>query len=163
MASPSYTLPWQTRLTLQPGRQIWTSSWTLTCGCSHVGTVLHIWWSCPRIRSYWNKFLHELRKVTGIQVPQGPIYILLIRSMHNTPKSKQQLIFFMCLGTKITLAKAWKKTTVSILATKRKISWIMTQEQTVAKLLDTVKCFEKVWEPWAIHVKIPLYQGHLHT
>lgn len=105
--------------------------------------------------------VHVLRKVTGIQVPQDPTYILLNHRINHTPKCTQ-LIFFMCSGAKITLAKAWKKR-ASILATERKISWIMTQEQTVANVLDTVQRFEKVWEPWASRIKIPLYPGHLHT
>lgn len=90
-----------------------------------MDTMLHIWWACPRIRNYWNKFLHLLWKVTGINVPQDPTYILLNRRVHNMPKSTQQLIFFMCLGAKITLAKS---PTVSIMAAKQKILWIMSQE-----------------------------------
>lgn len=132
-------------------------------GCGHIGTMHHIWWTCPRIRSYWNKFLHILRRVSGIEVPQDPTYILLNCKIHNTPKNTQQLIFIMCLGAKVTLAKAWKTPSVSISATKRKISWITSQEQIVAKLRDTVPRFEGIWEPWARYVGVSLYPGHLLT
>lgn len=108
-------------------------------GCGLEGTMPHIWWTCPRIRSYWNKFFHMLRKVAGVAVPQDPTYALLNNMVKNLPKHTQQPVLFMCLGAKLAIMKAWKKPIVLILATKRKISWIMSQEQIVAKLLDTVQ------------------------
>lgn len=69
----------------------------------------------------------------------------------------------MFLGAKITLARAWKKTKVSLSEAKLKISWIMTQEKLVATLQNKVRRFKTIWEPWALYVKIPLCPGSLAT
>lgn len=57
------------------------------------------------------------------------------------------------------LAGDWNKPLVSILATKWKISWIISQEQMVAKLQDRFQLFKAVWEPWTLYIKVPLCPG----
>lgn len=42
-----------------------------------MGFMFHTWWSCTRIRTYWNKIFHLIRKVTGVAVPQEPTIALL--------------------------------------------------------------------------------------
>lgn len=96
-------------------------------GCNRVGSMYHTW-TYPYIKNYWNKFFQILGKVTGVTVSQDPTIALLNHRVDKTPKHTQTLIFFMFLGTKIMLARAWKKPTVSIPATKAKISWIMSKE-----------------------------------
>lgn len=44
------------------------------------------------------------------------------------------------------------------LGDQREILWIMSQEQIVSKLQETVPRFEKVWEPMAL---VPLYPGQI--
>lgn len=34
--------------------------------CNHIGTMYHIWWSCSRIRSLWNKVFSLICKVTTV-------------------------------------------------------------------------------------------------
>lgn len=40
-------------------------------GCSHMGSMLHIWWECPGIRGFWNNIFNIIQKVTGLQVPSN--------------------------------------------------------------------------------------------
>lgn len=131
-------------------------------GCNHVGDMLHIWWACPHIRRYWNKLFQIVWKVSGVSVLQDPTYALLKHRVKDTHKHIQSLILSMFMGARILIAGAWKKSMVSISATKWKILWLMSQEQIVSKLWDTVPRFEKVWEPWALDVQFPLFPGHIH-
>lgn len=39
-------------------------------GCKLEGTIFHIWWTCPRISSYWDKVFFTLRKLTDITISQ---------------------------------------------------------------------------------------------
>lgn len=71
-----------------------------------MGDMLHIWWACLHIRSYWNKFFQIVQKVSGVSVPQEPVYTLLNHRVEGTPKNIQSLIVFMFLGAKITIAGA---------------------------------------------------------
>lgn len=124
--------------------------------CGHIGSMIHIWWECPKIRGLWNKIFHIIRKITNIPIPKTPQYALLNFFNPDIPKLAQNLIRFILLGAKITIARVWKQPTVSFMLVKRKISWIMTQEKTVSILLDTVDRNDAVWEPWAKYISGPL-------
>lgn len=123
-------------------------------GCNMKGTMIHIWWECPKIRSFWTKIFQIISKVTALTVPRSPLTALLNHQIPGAPKYKHKLIFFILLGAKLTLAKAWKLPKVSVIAAKRKISWIMAQEKMVSSMLDTSVRFEKTWEPWAKYVGV---------
>lgn len=136
-----------------------TSSPLCLRGCQAQGSMLHIWWDYSKIRGFWNKIFYLIRRVTGIPVTKSPQIALLNVHAPKTPKYTQKLISFMLLGAKITIAKAWKQTKVSLTAAKRKISWIMSQEKMVSSIMNTHKPFEATWEPWAKHVGISLIHG----
>lgn len=88
-------------------------------GCQLTGSMAHIWWECPRIRSFWNKMFALIQKVTNYQIPRTPAIALLNANLPKTPKTTCKLIHFMLLGAKLTIAKAWKQPRVSHLAAQR--------------------------------------------
>lgn len=47
-------------------------------GCNLVGSMFHIWWTCPRIRSYWNKFF--------LHIEENNRHYDLSRSHHSSLK-----------------------------------------------------------------------------
>lgn len=73
-----------------------------------VGSMFHIWWSCPQIRSNWNKVFCMLRKITRAAISKDPIMALLNHKVTKIPKHMQALVFSILLGAKITLEGAWK-------------------------------------------------------
>lgn len=117
-------------------------------GCDLEGTMFHICWSCPRIRSYWKKVLHTLRKITGSTVSPDSTIALLNRKIPSTSSTLQALTFL--LEAKITLAWAWKTPSVSFRGAMRKMSWVMAQEQLVAKLQYKRGKFEVIWVPFPL-------------
>lgn len=125
-------------------------------GCQGIGSMIHIWWECPRIRGFWNRVFHIIWKVTGCAISQTPAIALLNGFLPHVSKITHKLILFILTGTKLTIAKAWKKSPVSLLSMKRKISWIMEQEKMVSSLLDKTTQFEATWEPWAQFMGISL-------
>ena len=137
-----------------------TSSPLCFRNCQAQGTMLHVWWECPRIRGFWNRILCLIRKVTGVPVVKSPHIALLGYDIPRVSKSIQKLIAFMLIGAKTTLAAAWKQPRVSFLVAKGKISWIMTQEKMVSSISNTSDIFEAIWEPWARHVGVSLSPGH---
>lgn len=125
-------------------------------GCNLRGDMLHSWWECPKIRGFWNKMFSLIGKVPSIPVQKSPHIALLNSSVESAHKNMQRLIFFILLGTKLTIAKSWKKPTVSVRLAKRKISWIMVQEKITSVLLNSTEKFEAIWEPWATCMHCPL-------
>lgn len=122
--------------------------------CGHIGSMLHIWWDCPRIRGLWNRIFHTIRKITGFPIQKSPQLALLNFPCPKIPKVVQRLMFIF-LGTKLTIARAWKRSTVSFLLGKRKISWIMSQEKTVSVLLDATSKHDAIWDPWVKYISPP--------
>lgn len=120
--------------------------------CGLTGSLYHIWWECPRIRGLWNKVFSSICKVTGIPVPKTPEIALLNGNPVGCAKPLQTLVHFILLGTKITIARAWKQPTVSLAAVKRKISWVMVQEKTVSILQSTTEKHDTVREPWKTYI-----------
>ena len=123
-------------------------------GCHGLGSMIHIWWECPKIRGYWNKVFNIIRRVTGCNLHQSPTIALLNGMLPLTSKVTRKLILYIMTGARITLAAAWKKTNVSILYMKRKVTWIMEQEKRVCSMLDKSTLFYEIWEPWLEYMGI---------
>lgn len=111
------------------------------------GTMLHIWWDCPRIQGVFSL----LRQVTGVSIPQQ------LQPLSGIPRSLQQLFLFFLfnLSVKISIAGAWKKPLVSLRRVKHKTTWIMVHEQ-IASEINKVHQFEKTWDPWDKYMHIQL-------
>lgn len=60
-------------------------------GCGHLGTIHHIWWTCPRIRSFWNHFIALVRKVTGTAISQDPKIALLNHWCSQAYSNREEL------------------------------------------------------------------------
>lgn len=73
-------------------------------GCHMRGTMMHIWWDCPKIRGFWNKIFQIISKVMALTIPKFPLTDLLNQLIPKVPKFSQKLIFFILLGTKLTIA-----------------------------------------------------------
>lgn len=125
-------------------------------GCGHLGSLLHIFWECPRIRGYWKKIFNLIRKVTGKTVPQNPIIALLNQKIPKLPKSDQIPIHFILIGAKLTIARAWKSPKVSFYLTKYKVSWIMYKEKISNIILDKIEKCKWTWELWAHYIGVSL-------
>lgn len=115
----------------------------------HVGSILHIWWECPKISGLWNRIFHTIKKITGLPIRKSPQFTLLNFPYPEAPKLVQRLIRFIFFGAKLTIAKTWKQPTVSFLLVKRSMDHGSWSRKTVSILLDTAEKHEATWEPWA--------------
>lgn len=46
-------------------------------GCQLTGTILHVWWTFPRIRPFWKKIFHLIKRAIGCEIPRSPETALL--------------------------------------------------------------------------------------
>lgn len=63
-------------------------------GCELEGTMLHIWWTCPCIRTFWQKIFRTVSSLTNKTVSPNPDIALLDHSIPNLHKHAQVLSFF---------------------------------------------------------------------
>lgn len=105
------------------------------------------------------KVFSMIYKVTTCQIPRSPEVAILNANVPGISKATQTLINFILLGTKISIAKAWKQPRPSFNAVKRKVSWIMAQEKLSSILTNTSLKFQTIWEPWAQYMGTSLIPG----
>lgn len=46
-----------------------TNSWR---ECSDVGNIMHVFWSCKHLTSFWNSIFRQVSSITGILTPLDP-------------------------------------------------------------------------------------------
>lgn len=99
-----------------------------------------------------------IQKVSEVLVLQPPRIALLNEPIEHLPHSKQRLLFFMLLAAKRSIARSWKKASVSMSLFRRKVFWIMLNEEIAGVINVTAKRFETIWSPWADYVHVKLYE-----
>ncbi|CAH2283817.1 Hypothetical predicted protein, partial [Pelobates cultripes] len=72
------------------------------------GTVLHIWWQCELVTSFWRNIHCLIRAATGTKLPSTPITSLLLHMPSNIPKGIQKLAFHILLTAQRAIARLWK-------------------------------------------------------
>lgn len=70
--------------------------------------MLHIWWEGPWIRSCLSQVFSIICEITDIVVEQQPSIALLNGLPEGVLRLMKQLIFFMLLAARITIAEVWK-------------------------------------------------------
>lgn len=55
-------------------------------GCNIWGSLFLTWWSCRRIRGFWNKLFQMMHEVMGSAIPQNPKIALLNHKVKNPSK-----------------------------------------------------------------------------
>lgn len=124
-------------------------------GCGQIGTHLHIWWTCPKVRRFWMRVHSLIFSVTQVNIKKDANIALLNKPVEDIPKHTQTLIYYMFLSAKIAIASAWKSPAIDIALLKRKLSWIMLNEKIVSVLRDRQAVFDRVWSPWIDYLRIP--------
>lgn len=65
-------------------------------GCKQKGTFLQIWWSCPKIRPFWDEIAPWIKKMTIKHIELSPLHFLF----HGIPASikfyKKKVLHHIC-------------------------------------------------------------------
>lgn len=75
-------------------------------GCGLQGSHIHIWWECPKIRSFWVELRALISEITTVPIQDDPVQCLLhgtqssIRAYKKStvPHLKQQSAHYRTLG-----------------------------------------------------------------
>ncbi|CAH2315112.1 cytospin-B isoform X1, partial [Pelobates cultripes] len=72
------------------------------------GSVLHIWWRCPRLIRYWEDTQKIIVEATGIQIPFDPKIFLLLDIPKGIPTKSKKLMYHVLLTAQKLIAQRWK-------------------------------------------------------
>ena len=113
----------------------------------NIGTFYHMWWTCPKVKDFWEKIYNELKKVMKVTFSKKPEAFLL--SMTNEEIPSQDRVFFMYATTaaRILLARTWKGEEIpTVEEWQMKLMDYMELAELTARIRDQRE--EKVSQDW---------------
>ncbi|CAH2285320.1 Hypothetical predicted protein [Pelobates cultripes] len=73
-----------------------------------AGSVLRIWWRCPRLIRYWGDVQKLIADTTNVKLSLEPITFLLLDVPKEVPIQSRKLIYHILLTAQKLIARAWK-------------------------------------------------------
>lgn len=74
------------------------------------GTILHIFWTCPRLEEFWKTIQHTVQKFTERPILADPAFFLLHASNMSGKAYKKSLIRHLLDAAKACIPLLWKST-----------------------------------------------------
>lgn len=112
------------------------------------GTLLHIFWSCPKLSHFWSTVRATIQKFTDYNIPDDPAFFLLHVNTISTKRYKKSIVRHLLNAAKSCIPLQWKSQTPPTVA-----SWIQRVED-ISKMEDLVLNArhqqEKYNETWAL-------------
>lgn len=72
------------------------------------GTLLHIFWTCPRIRNFWGEIRQIMQKFTDGEIPEEPAYFLLHATDTPLRIYRRSVIRHLLDAAKACIPLRWK-------------------------------------------------------
>uniref|UniRef100_A0A670K5X3 Reverse transcriptase domain-containing protein n=1 Tax=Podarcis muralis TaxID=64176 RepID=A0A670K5X3_PODMU len=72
------------------------------------GTFFHLWWTCPKVKAFWEMIYNELKKVFRYTFPKKPEAFLLGMVDQKVLKKDRTLFMYATTAARILIAKHWK-------------------------------------------------------
>lgn len=77
--------------------------------CGQVGSMIHIWWLCPKVTRFWIRAFNLIRSVTGPNISRKPESALFEKLDDDIPKMKKRLISYIILAARIAIVRCWNE------------------------------------------------------
>lgn len=124
-------------------------------GCGRVGTLLHMIWECPNLRSFWRAIFKLISKITGfIRKGEAELAILSIH-IDQYPPALRPIVIQILMAARLTITSKWKSnSSPNISDVTRKIDEAFKYEQIMANTQGNTNRFYKQWDPWISFRKI---------
>ena len=118
------------------------SPFCLSCN-SEVETLIHLFFSCPRVNDLWRQLEHKISSCTGFFIHLSPVNILLGYTEYN---SNSNAINFIILVAKIYIYNASKRPSeLHIQDLLCNIKNIYIEHKQTAKLDSNEENFDRIW------------------
>uniref|UniRef100_A0A670HML6 Reverse transcriptase domain-containing protein n=1 Tax=Podarcis muralis TaxID=64176 RepID=A0A670HML6_PODMU len=72
------------------------------------GTFFHLWWTCPRVKAFWEMIYNELKMVFRYTFPKKPEAFLLGIVGQKVLKKDRTFFLYATTAARILIAKYWK-------------------------------------------------------
>lgn len=90
--------------------------------CGHKGHLLHMFWECPNVTSFWNNIFKLLGEITGVLTPPDPKLAILLIGLEGFPYSVRHVVTHILLVARSLILSNWKSApTLNITDVTRKV------------------------------------------
>lgn len=70
---------------------------------------LHIWWTCPTLRGFWDKLIKLVEKISVVQIPVEPSLVLLSIDLHLWPGDSRVVTAHIFIAARAAIASQLRK------------------------------------------------------
>lgn len=130
-------------------------------GYGELGTLVHIWWTCPIVRLFWLDLFRMASTLHSQNLEPDPATAPLNHYALDLTRVQTKLLQKLMTASKQTIARAWKTTTLCTLETKNRMTQAMIHSKIEATILDRIPKHRKVWQPWVDHFLPPGFDSSL--
>lgn len=78
-------------------------------GCQEIGTMSHLWWTCPKIKTFWGEICGLIKEITGKVIADDPWEVLFHGGDGDIKKYKQSLVPHLLNAAKRIIPKNWQR------------------------------------------------------
>lgn len=113
------------------------------------GTLLHIFWDCPKLKNFWAEIRHILQTVTNCRIPEDPVFFLLHGSQIPEKVYKKSVIRHLLDAAKACVPLTWRSTSPPMIQMwLRKVREINKLEDLVLSARNQQERYSETWSPW---------------
>lgn len=117
--------------------------------CGSVGSLLHVFWSCPMLSPFWRAVQDLVASLVGRSCPFSPEFALLLIGIGDLPRHIRPLICNVLHAARLSIARHWKGAgPPTIMEVSEIVSNIFLYERTLAWHKGTSNSFYSTWSPW---------------
>lgn len=78
-------------------------------GCGEIGTMAHVWWSCPEIAAFWDEIRKYIKEITKHDLPRDPRVLLFHLSEMHTKAYLRSLLPHLIDAAKSLIPISWNR------------------------------------------------------
>lgn len=122
--------------------------------CGAIGNYIHCWWECPRVSTFWDKIVLQIRDISGVCIPKTPEFILLSYWIDKPIVGLlKHTISILLAAARLEIASKWKGSSKPSLSAWRNRLW---DHYFMFKIIDLGKKDDtplaeregvKIWKP----------------
>ena len=117
--------------------------------CGMVGDHTHVFWDCPKIRTFWKNIKEELEKILDKDLPLEPLFFLLdVFPDHLYTADQCYLLHVLLMIARKIITINWLKPNPPTIAQwLQKVKNVYIMEHMTAQLQLKGRTFKRRWRP----------------
>lgn len=117
--------------------------------CGSMGSLLHIFWSCPLLAPFWDNVRGIITQMLKTLCILGPEFFLLLLNIESIPINHRRLVCNILHAARLLIARRWKSGDIpTVTELNNMVSMICTYERTLASYRGSLPLFQRSWHPW---------------